>query len=76
MADNKLEPRLLEFIDEQKVRAGAREMSAAEVDEQETIRVTISHEEQVRAEEVRPAEGPARAAALTGLDRCSPPCRP
>src|SRR5262249_33774853 len=69
MADNKLEPRLLKFIDEQKVRASAREITAAEVEEQETIRVTVSHEEHVRADEVRPEEGLARAAALEGLER-------
>jgi len=69
MADSKLEPRLLELIDVQKFRAAAREMGPAKVDGQETIRVTISHVEHVRADEVRPEEGSARAAALAGLEQ-------
>ncbi len=69
MADNKLEPRLLKYIDDQKVRAGVRGISAADVEQQETIRVTVSHEEHVQAEEVRPDEGPARTSALTDLEQ-------
>jgi serine protease AprX len=69
MADNKIEPRLLKFIDEQKVRAGVRGLTAAEAGAEETIRVTVSHEERVQAEEVAPDEGPARASALTDLEQ-------
>lgn len=51
MPDEKLEPRLLETIDQEKTRAGARGFAAAEVDEQ-PLPVTISHVETVRAETV------------------------
>src|SRR5215813_472693 len=73
MTDDKLEPRLRKFMEEQKVRAGAREISGAEAREMEAIRVTISHEEHVRAPEVDSDGdsdgGSARAAALTSLEQ-------
>jgi serine protease AprX len=66
--DDKLEPRLLTFIDEQKVRASARGMSAAEVEEQQSVQVTISHQEDVQATEGQPGEGQARQTALASLE--------
>jgi serine protease AprX len=67
MADDKLEPRLLTHIDHQLVRAGARGVSAAEAEEQETIEVTISHQEDVQAEESQ--GGQARGTALASLEQ-------
>src|SRR6266508_1707519 len=68
MADDKLEPRLRTLIDEQKVRASARGVSVAEVEEQQSVQVTISHQEDVRALEGQPGEGQARQAALASLE--------
>src|SRR6266704_448177 len=68
MADDKLEPRLRALIDEQKVRASARGVSVAEVEEQQSVQVTISHQEDVRALEGQPGEGQARQAALSSLE--------
>jgi subtilisin family serine protease len=63
MPDDKLEPRLLTFIDQQKVRAGVHGVSAADAEEQESIQVTISHQEDVQAD-----EGQERSAALSDLE--------
>lgn len=68
MADDKLEPRLRTLIDEQKLRASARGVSVAEVEEQQSVQVTISHQEDVRALEGQPGEGQARQAALASLE--------
>src|SRR6266704_3404253 len=68
MADDKLEPRLRALIDEQKVRASARGVSVAEVEEQQSVQVTISHQEDVRALEGQLGEGQARQAALASLE--------
>ncbi|HTT32141.1 MAG TPA: S8 family serine peptidase [Methylomirabilota bacterium] len=50
MANDKLEPRLAEFIGHQKARAAAKGAAAAP---EELIEVTISHTEDLRAEEAR-----------------------
>lgn len=60
MPDEKLEPRLLETIDQEKTRAGAFGVAATEVDEQ-PIQVTISHAETVRAEAVGHADDRSEA---------------
>ena len=49
MSTEKFEPRLQNLIEERRVRAFARGLSAAEVDE-ETIEVTISHHDYLRAD--------------------------
>jgi subtilisin family serine protease len=59
MATDKLEPRLLKFIDEQKSRAGAASMARAAVDDV-PVDVTISHQEGLRA-------GGERGAGIEGL---------
>lgn len=51
MPDEKLEPRLLETIDQEKTRASAFGIAAAEVDDR-AITVTVSHAEPIRAEAV------------------------
>lgn len=50
MSIEKLEPRLANLIEENKVRATARGMTAADVDQSE-FEVTISHQEYIRARE-------------------------
>jgi serine protease AprX len=50
MAREKLEPRLITFVEQQKVRASAAGMAAAAIDDV-PVDVTISHYETVRAEE-------------------------
>ena len=50
MADEKLEPRLAALIDQQKMRAPARGLTAAAI-EDEAIEVTISHYEDLQAGE-------------------------
>lgn len=52
MANDKLEPRLAEFIEHKKVRAAAKGASQAALQE-ESIEVTISHVDDLRAEETR-----------------------
>ncbi|MDQ3660267.1 MAG: hypothetical protein M3454_04245 [Actinomycetota bacterium] len=50
MNDHKLEPRLANLVEERMLRVVARGMTAADV-EAEAITVTISHEENIPAEE-------------------------
>ncbi len=52
MANDKLEPKLTEFIEHRKTRATAKGTTRAAADE-EPIEVTISHVEDLRAEETR-----------------------
>ena len=63
MNTHKLEPRLLNLIEEQKVRATYRGMTAADV-EAEAFDVTISHHEYLQ-----PAEGRDRATSLQELEQ-------
>jgi serine protease AprX len=63
MSDDKLEPRLRATIDQQKTRAAAAGITAAEVDEQ-PLTVTISHAEPVRAH-----TGEDRSELLADLER-------
>jgi subtilisin family serine protease len=63
MSDEKLEPRLRATIDQQKTRAAAAGITAAEVDEQ-PLTVTISHAEPVRAH-----TGEDRSELLADLER-------
>lgn len=63
MIIDKLEPRLLNLIEEQKVRATARGMTAADV-EAEGFDVTISHHEYLQ-----PAEENDRPASLQALEQ-------
>ncbi len=48
MPTDKLEPRLATLIDQEKVRATARGMTTAMVDEEERFDVTISHHEAIK----------------------------
>jgi serine protease AprX len=68
MPTDKLEPRLLTLIEQEKVRATDRGATAAAVDEEERFEVTISHHESVVAEEAEEEEE-ARQAALEDLER-------
>ena len=52
MSQDKLEPRLVEYIEQKKTRAAAKGASHAAVQD-EPIEVTISHVEDLRAEETR-----------------------
>jgi serine protease AprX len=52
---HKLEPRLANLLEERRARATDRGLTAADI-EAEAISITISHEEQVRAEEGRDTE--------------------
>lgn len=61
MASDKLEPRLITFLEQQKTRARAADMPAAAVDDV-PVDVTISHHDQLRA-----AEGDRGAAPLDDL---------
>jgi serine protease AprX len=69
MPTDKLEPRLLTLIDQEKVRATDRGATAAAVDEEERFDVTISHHESVLAEEAAVEEEEDRQAALEDLQR-------
>ena len=53
MATDKLEPRLVEFIEHKKARAAAAKPAAKAAAEEEAIDVIISHAEDLRAEETR-----------------------
>ncbi len=66
MPTDKLEPRLLTLIEQEKARATDRGETAAAVDEEERFEVTISHQEPVLAEEAAEEE---RQAALEDLER-------
>jgi serine protease AprX len=68
MANSKLEPRLITFIEQQKSRARAASMAPAAVDDV-PVDVTISHHEQVRA--VEGGGGAARVEELRGRVRQS-----
>ena len=65
MATDKLEPRLVSLIDDEKRRASARGMAAEAVDQEETFDVTSSHRESLQADEVDPED---RQAALRDLE--------
>jgi serine protease AprX len=69
MPTDKLEPRLLTLIDQEKVRATDRGATVAAVDEEERFDVTISHHESVLAEEAAVEEEGDRQAALEDLQR-------
>jgi len=68
MPSDKLEPRLITFIEQQKSRASAAAMSPAAVDDV-PVDVTISHHEQVRAAETD--EGATQVEQLRGKVRQS-----
>jgi serine protease AprX len=69
MPTDKLEPRLVTLIEQEKDRARARGAAAAAVDEEERFEVTISHHESVLADEVAQDEEEDRQAALEDLER-------